>query len=88
MGCRFGGMEYVLQRRELRLGTTFVCKDFDQAAAFTSQVARMAGEEDDHHSGILTEWGKGAAAWCTHKIQGPHQNDFNLASKTNQPYGI
>jgi 4a-hydroxytetrahydrobiopterin dehydratase len=72
---------------ELRLEKTFVFKDFDQAAGFTIQIAQIAGEED-HHPAILTEWGKVTVAWWTHKIKGLHQNDFIMASKTDQLYGI
>jgi len=71
---------------ELRLEKIFTFKDFAQAAGFTNQVARIAGEED-HHPAILTEWGKVTVTWWTHKIKGLHQNDFIMAAKTDQLYG-
>ena len=71
---------------ELRLEKIFMFKNFSQAAAFTSQVARIADEED-HHPSILTEWGKVTVNWWTHTIKGLHQNDFIMAAKTDQLYG-
>jgi 4a-hydroxytetrahydrobiopterin dehydratase len=70
---------------ELRLEKMFKFKDFSQAAAFTSQIARIA-EEEDHHPSILTEWGKVTVTWWTHKIKGLHRNDFIMAAKTDQLY--
>ena len=71
---------------ELQLEKMFDFKDFDQAAAFTSQVAGIAAEEN-HHPAILTEWGKVTVNWWTHKIKGLHLNDFIMAAKTDQLYG-
>ena len=70
---------------ELRLEKSFQFGNFDQAMAFTNQVARVAVEED-HHPALLTEWGKVTATWWTHKIKGLHQNDFIMAAKTEQLY--
>jgi 4a-hydroxytetrahydrobiopterin dehydratase len=71
---------------ELQLEKIFDFKDFDQAAAFTSQVAGIAAEEN-HHPAILTEWGKVTVNWWTHKIKGLHLNDFIMAAKTDDLYG-
>lgn len=68
---------------EPRLGKTFKFKDFNQAMAFTNQLARLANEEN-HHPAILTEWGKVTVTWWTHKIGGLHLNDFIMAAKTDQ----
>jgi 4a-hydroxytetrahydrobiopterin dehydratase len=70
---------------EPRLEKSFHFKDFNQAMAFTNQVAQAANEED-HHPAILTEWGKVTVTWWTHKIRGLHQNDFIMAAKTDQIY--
>lgn len=77
------GWKTVRVEGELRLEKMFKFKDFDRAAAFTSRVARIAGEED-HHPAILTEWGKVTVTWWTHKIKGLHLNDFIMAAKTEQ----
>jgi len=70
---------------EPRLEKVFKFKNFDQALAFTDQVAQAAIAED-HHPAILTEWGKVTVTWWTHKIKGLHQNDFIMAAKTDQLY--
>jgi len=71
------------KRGELRLEKSFQFKDFNQAVAFTNQVAQLANNED-HHPAILTEWGKVTVTWWTHKIKGLHMNDFIMAAKTEQ----
>jgi len=71
---------------ESRLEKSFRFEDFNQAIAFTIQVAREANKQD-HHPAILTEWGKVTVTWWTHRIKGLHQNDFIMAAKTEQLYG-
>ena len=41
-------------------------------------------EEEGHHPRIVTEWGRVAVTWWTHKIRGLHRNDFIMAAKTDQ----
>lgn len=67
----------------LRLERTFKLKNFIEAMAFTNKVGLIA-EKEDHHPAILTEYGKVTVSWWTHKIKGLHQNDFIMASKTDQ----
>ncbi|WP_108649895.1 4a-hydroxytetrahydrobiopterin dehydratase [Dongshaea marina] len=55
-------------------------KNFRQALAFTNRVGEMA-EQEGHHPGLLTEWGKVTVTWWTHSIQGLHKNDFICAAK-------
>jgi len=66
-----------------RLERTFKLPDFAEAVAFTNHVAELA-EAEDHHPLIITEWGRVTVQWWTHKIRGLHQNDFIMASKTDQ----
>jgi 4a-hydroxytetrahydrobiopterin dehydratase len=68
-----------------RLERLFTFKNFVDALAFTNKVGQIA-EEEGHHPAILTEWGKVAVAWWTHKIGGLHRNDFIMAAKTDQLY--
>jgi 4a-hydroxytetrahydrobiopterin dehydratase len=68
---------------EPRLEKVFNFKDFNQAMAFTNQVAQEA-EKEDHHPAILTEWAKVTVTWWTHKVKGLHLNDFIMAAKTDQ----
>ena len=70
---------------EPRLQRTFKFKDFAQALAFTDRVGALA-EAEDHHTALLTEWGKVTVQWWTHKIKGLHRNDFIMAAKTDQMY--
>lgn len=66
-----------------RLQRTFKFSDFVAALAFTNQVGDLA-EQENHHPAILTEWGKVAVTWWTHKIKGLHLNDFIAAAKTDR----
>ncbi len=65
-----------------RLERAFEFRDFAEAMAFTNRVAELA-EKEGHHPAILTEWGKVAVTWWTHKIRGLHRNDFIMAAKTD-----
>jgi 4a-hydroxytetrahydrobiopterin dehydratase len=53
---------------------------------FTNRVAVIA-EEQGHHPLIVTEWGRVAVQWWTHKIKGLHRNDFIMAAKTDEIFG-
>jgi len=81
------GWQVYGKESEPRLEKTFLFKDFNQALAFTNRVADAANEED-HHPAILTEWGKVTITWWTHKIKGLHLNDFIMAAKTDELFGV
>jgi 4a-hydroxytetrahydrobiopterin dehydratase len=66
-----------------RLERRFKFKNFVEALAFTNRVGELA-EEQDHHPALLTEWGRVAVQWWTHKIGGLHKNDFIMAAKTDE----
>ena len=68
-----------------RLERTFKFGNFAQALAFTNNVGELA-EAEDHHPAIQTEWGRVTVTWWTHKIRGLHQNDFIMATKTDEIY--
>lgn len=70
---------------EPRLEKTFKFKDYHQALAFTEQIGQTAIAED-HHPAILTEYSQVTVTWWTHRIKGLHQNDFIMATKTEQLY--
>jgi len=65
----------------MQLQRVYEFKNFKQALAFTNKVAILA-EEEFHHPGILTEWGKVTVTYWTHAIKGLHKNDFICAAKT------
>lgn len=56
--------------------------EFKDAFSFTYKIANLS-ERENHHPGILTEWGKVTVYWWTHKINGLHVNDFIMAAKTD-----
>ena len=66
-----------------RLTRTYEFNDFKEALEFTNKVGDIA-EGENHHPAILTEWGKVAVTWWTHKIRGLHMNDFIMAAKTDE----
>ncbi len=68
-----------------RLERAYKFKNFAQALSFTNKVGELA-EEEGHHPALLTEWGRVAVEWWTHKIKGLHRNDFIMAAKTDQLY--
>lgn len=65
-----------------RLERVFKLKNFAEALALTNEVGAIA-EAENHHPMIVTEWGRVAVQWWTHKIKGLHRNDFILAAKTD-----
>ena len=76
----------VFQRygREVVYSTTNL-DDFAQALKLTTEIAKLA-EQEQHHPALLTEWGRTTVTWWTHKIKGLHRNDFIMAAKTDQLY--
>ena len=74
-------------RREFHEGVEKLIREFhfvefSDAFSFTTKLARIA-ERENHHPGILTEYGKVTVYWWTHKINGLHVNDFIMAAKTD-----
>jgi phenylalanine-4-hydroxylase len=67
----------------MQLQREYKFKNFKQALAFTNKVAVLA-EQEFHHPGILTEWGKVTVTYWTHAINGLHKNDFICAAKTDE----
>ncbi len=68
---------------EPKLQREFRFSNFREALAFTNQVGELA-EEQNHHPALITEYGKVAVVWWTHKIGGLHRNDFVCAARTDQ----
>jgi len=69
----------------MRLTREFSFKNFEQAMAFSNRVGDIA-EAAGHHPAILTEWGKVAVTWWTHKIKGLHKNDLIMAARTDEVF--
>ena len=70
-----------------RLERVFTFPNFVEALAFTNRVGEIA-EAAGHHPALLTEWGRTTVMWWTHKIRGLHRNDFIMAAKADQLYGV
>jgi 4a-hydroxytetrahydrobiopterin dehydratase len=70
-----------------RLERAFAFPNFVEALAFTNAVGALA-EEAGHHPAITTEWGRVTVAWWTHAIGGLHRNDFVMAARTTDRYGV
>ena len=68
-----------------KLDRLFRFRNFLQALAFTNRVGELA-EAEGHHPRLVTEWGRVAVTWWTHKIRDLHRNDFVMAAKTDQLY--
>jgi len=65
-----------------RLERVFRFPNFVEALSFTNRVGALA-EAEGHHPAILTEWGRVTVTFWTHKIRGPHRNDFIMAAKVD-----
>ena len=65
-----------------KLQRIFAFSNFIDALNFTHKVG-LTAEYENHHPRLITEWGKVTVLWWTHKIKGLHQNDFIMASKTD-----
>jgi 4a-hydroxytetrahydrobiopterin dehydratase len=66
-----------------KLTRSFRFTNFHEAMDFTAKVCEIA-EDDGHHPRIVTEWGRVAVTWWTHKIRNIHRNDFIMAAKTDR----
>ena len=73
----------IIREADIRkLDRVFPFPDFGQALDFTRAVGELADAEG-HHPRIVTEWGRVAVTWWTHKIKDIHRNDFIMAVKTD-----
>ncbi len=67
----------------MQLERVYKFKNFKLALEFTNKLGAIA-EDEGHHPGILTEWGKVTVTWWSHSIKGLHRNDFIMAAKTDE----
>jgi 4a-hydroxytetrahydrobiopterin dehydratase len=81
--------EWTMLEREgiPRLERVFRFQNFAEALRFSNRVGDLA-EEEGHHPAILTEWGRVTVTLWTHKIRGLHRNDFVMAAKVDEFYGV
>jgi 4a-hydroxytetrahydrobiopterin dehydratase len=69
------------------LHRVFEFGDFTQAFGFMTQVA-LAAEKMDHHPDWSNCWNKVTVDLSTHSAGGITRNDFDLAGKIQQIYGV
>lgn len=70
-----------------QLHRQYTFKDFAAALRFTNAVGAIA-EQEDHHPTILTQWGSVDVSWWTHTIRGLHRNDFIMAARCDDQFGV
>ena len=70
-----------------KLDRAFSFPNFQQALEFTNRLGELA-EAEGHHPRLVTEWGRVAVTWWTHKIRNLHRNDFIMAAKSDEIYGV
>ncbi len=61
----------------------FPFPDFRSALSFINKIGELA-EQENHHPNICFTWGRVEVIIWTHEINGLHENDFILASKTDE----
>jgi 4a-hydroxytetrahydrobiopterin dehydratase len=70
-----------------RLQRTFVFADPSDATAF-SRFLSAAADEADHHPFLLREQNRLTIIWWTHSIKGLHLNDFIMAARCDEAFGL
>ena len=70
-----------------KLRRVFEFRDFTQAFGFMSQVA-LAAEKMDHHPDWSNSWNKVVIELTTHSAGGLTKNDFGLAARIQQIFGV
>jgi 4a-hydroxytetrahydrobiopterin dehydratase len=68
-----------------KLKRTYDFSNFAQALDFTNRVGEIA-EMERHHPIITLTWGRVTVTWYTHNIKGLQENDFTMATKTDELY--
>ncbi len=70
-----------------RLQRTYFFPDPSDAVAFSRFLSSMA-DEADHHPFLVTEDNQLTVIWWTHSIKGLHLNDFIMAARSDEAYGL
>ena len=68
------------EKKSYYLIKNFNFKNFEQSQVFTSQIGKIA-EEENHHPDISFGWGYCKVKIFTHAIKGLAESDFILAAK-------
>lgn len=73
----------VSEDEELKPFKKFDFNNFEETMTFVNKVAATA-QQNGHHPILLVEFRAVSIWWWTHKIRGLHENDFIMASKTDE----
>lgn len=70
-----------------RLQRSYFFEDPSDATAFSRFLSSLA-DEADHHPFLMTEGNALTVIWWTHSIKGLHLNDFIMAARSDEAYGL
>jgi 4a-hydroxytetrahydrobiopterin dehydratase len=70
-----------------RLQRTYFFPDPSDAVAFSRFLSAMA-DEADHHPFLVAEDNRLTVIWWTHSIKGLHLNDFIMAARSDEAFGL
>jgi 4a-hydroxytetrahydrobiopterin dehydratase len=70
-----------------RLQRSYFFPDPSDAVAFSRFLSSMA-DEADHHPFLVVEENRLTVIWWTHSIKGLHPNDFIMAARSDEAYGL
>ncbi len=74
--------EVITEEGMSRLQRVFTFANFAEALAFTNRVGELA-EAADHHPRLVTEWGRVAVTWWSHRHGGIVAEDAAMARKVD-----
>jgi 4a-hydroxytetrahydrobiopterin dehydratase len=70
-----------------RLQRSYVFEEPSDAAAFSRFLSSIA-DEADHHPFLVPDANRLTVIWWTHSIRGLHLNDFIMAARSDEAYGL
>lgn len=70
-----------------RLQRSYFFPDPSDALAFSRFLSSIA-DEADHHPFLVVEANSLTVMWWTHSIKGLHLNDFIMAARSDEAYGL
>ncbi|MDY6982703.1 MAG: 4a-hydroxytetrahydrobiopterin dehydratase [Pseudomonadota bacterium] len=70
-----------------RLQRSYAFDEPSDAIAFSRFLSSIA-DEADHHPFLIPEGNRLTVIWWTHSIRGLHLNDFIMAARSDEAYGL
>lgn len=80
---RLQGWQLLQEGNCWRLLKTYPTASFAQALALAQRIGWLA-EHEGHHPELIIAWGRCTVAWWTTSLNGLHENDFLMASATDE----